>query len=100
MRLLAVQGGKLAQQVLLLVAELAWRNDDNLHVLVALSDAAQTRNAFAFKPEERTRLRSGRNFQLDLLGQRRDLDLIAKRRLGKGERTRAEGAAGCRANVR
>lgn len=44
MRVLSVVGGELAEQVLLLIAELARRNDDNADMLITDAVAAKVRN--------------------------------------------------------
>lgn len=83
MRVLSVEGGELAEQVLLLFAELARRDDDDADMLVADAVAAQMRNSFAFEAEEGTGLGACRDLELHLLGQRWDLNLVTQCRLSE-----------------
>ncbi|MNG23754.1 hypothetical protein D3C84_1083940 [compost metagenome] len=78
MRMLAALLAELTQQILLIFRQVGWRHDDNLHVLVTLTEAAQMRNAFSFKTEIRVRLRTSGDFQLNLLCKRWDFDFIPK----------------------
>ena len=80
---------ELAEKLLLLVRERCRRNDRHLHMLIAVAVAAQLGNALALEAEVRARLRAGRNLQLDLLGQCRNLDVIAQRSLRERQRNLA-----------
>ena len=78
MCMFSIMRGELAQQILLLIAELAWRHNDHSDMLISLACAAQTRNPFALEAEEGASLGAGRNLKLHFLRQGRDLDLVTQ----------------------
>src|SRR5208282_1811740 len=83
---LAVELGEFLEQFALARGQAARRFDNYLDELIAAAVAVKVDDALALEAQDFSRLRGGRNLELDFAFERRHFDLGADRRLRKADR--------------